>query len=163
GRASGRSRPGPPGSAAWRRSGTGPASRRGGGRRRISSFPRRSPVGPDPYDNPAGFCDTRRRRTMRVRLPGMLLVLAAGLGAAAEGADDKAKAELKKLEGTWLVKTLTVDGQERTDNVTDLKMVVKPGGEFVVRLGDKELQGGVFTVQPDKKPKWVDNKYTSGV
>jgi uncharacterized protein (TIGR03067 family) len=99
---------------------------------------------------------------MRVRLPGMLLVLAAGLLVAADGADDKAKAELKKLEGTWNVKTVTVDGQDRTADYGDLKMVIKKDGEFVVRQGDKDSHGGIFTVNPDKKPKWIDNKYTSG-
>jgi uncharacterized protein (TIGR03067 family) len=97
---------------------------------------------------------------MRVRRA--LLAALAGLLAAADGAGDRAAAELKKLDGNWVVKALTVDGREAPEGViAGWRMTVKDG-RYSLLQGDKEQAAGVFRVHPDKRPPWIDAKITAG-
>src|SRR5947208_5943179 len=62
-----------------------------------------------------------------------LLLLAAGLCLAADDAKDAAKAEMKKLEGTWVATSIEYDGdQVLGGEVKDVKLVIA-GEEISVK------------------------------
>ncbi len=68
--------------------------------------------------------------------------------------EDAAKAELKKLEGTWQLVSAVKDGKETPEEVVKKIRVVIKGGKHSVYFGDdvavKEIP---FSVDPTKNPK----------
>ena len=82
-----------------------------------------------------------------------ILILSAGLLLAADAKDDVA-AEIKKLEGTWIVESFESKGK-----VSDKEK----GQEFIVtadKMGLKKPNGKIeevsYTIDPAKKPKVID-------
>ena len=65
-------------------------------------------------------------------------------------ADDKAD-DAKKLEGTWLVKSATLDGKD----VADMKdgQIVVAGDKLTIKPKDGKATEFTFKVDPSKKPK----------
>jgi uncharacterized protein (TIGR03067 family) len=103
-----------------------------------------------------------RRRTVKVRM--VLAALAVGLllGAQEAKKEDAVKEELKKLEGTWIAKSLVMDGKEEP-NVEEKKiLLIITGEKFKVSIDDMDLSEGTVVIDPSKKPKTIDLKYTAG-
>lgn len=91
-----------------------------------------------------------------------LLVLAVGLLVAADAKEDDAKKELKKLEGTWQVVSMEMDGQKQPeDEAKQFKIVIK-GNKYTLKRGDDTVNQGTFTIDATKKPKTIDIKPTEG-
>jgi uncharacterized protein (TIGR03067 family) len=77
------------------------------------------------------------------------------------GADEAAaKAELKKLEGTWTATAGELEGKP-TDRFNGGKLTIK-ADDFTVHHDDKLVFKATVMVYPDKKPKAVDLKITEG-
>jgi uncharacterized protein (TIGR03067 family) len=91
-----------------------------------------------------------------------LLVLAVGLLLAADAKEDTAKKELKKLEGTWQVVSMEMDGQKQPeDEAKQFKVVIK-GNKYSLKRGDDTVNQGTFTIDATKKPKTIDIKPSEG-
>ncbi len=91
---------------------------------------------------------------MRKRFP---LILLCGLLLGAGGADDAAKAELKKLEGTWKVVSLEVAGKP-------VPAAQWKGAQLVFQGGRLTMMGKTMPVKvdPTKKPRAIDLTITRG-
>ncbi len=91
-----------------------------------------------------------------------LLVLAVGLLLAADAKEDTAKKELKKLEGTWQVVSMEMDGQKQSeDDAKQYKIIIK-GNKYTLKMQDNAINQGTFTIDATKKPKTIDIKPTDG-
>jgi uncharacterized protein (TIGR03067 family) len=89
----------------------------------------------------------------------LLVVLATGLLLGADARDD-AKQELDKLQGTWVLESVETKGKELPrDKIAANTLVIK-GDKFIRTAGDKQLPGATFTIDPTKKPKWIDQVFT---
>jgi uncharacterized protein (TIGR03067 family) len=76
--------------------------------------------------------------------------------------DEAVPKEVQQLEGTWAVTSLTLNGQD-VAKVADfnLKMILK-GNQFTVKAGDKVLGQGTFEIDPNQKPKTMEQTATTG-
>ena len=92
-------------------------------------------------------------------------VLAVTTGAlfavAGPGQGDPPQGDLDKLRGTWLTVSLVNDGKTLVDEKTPPKSgpatkLVYDGNKWMIRVGDKAVAGGVFTIEPTKTPKQID-------
>jgi uncharacterized protein (TIGR03067 family) len=104
---------------------------------------------------------------LRVALTVLLALGALGLGAggvyqavaaekAAEGKGDAAKAELKKLQGTWVLVSAEKDGKKAPEGqVPDVTLVIKDD-KATLKHGEGEGQEGPLTLDPAKDPKEMD-------
>jgi uncharacterized protein (TIGR03067 family) len=89
----------------------------------------------------------------------VLAVLAVGLLAAADKpVSDDARADLKKLAGTWALVEEVSDGQKRDDDyLKKIKWIINEDGTWKV-LEDGEVKyRGKLTVDPTKKPRAIDS------
>jgi uncharacterized protein (TIGR03067 family) len=93
----------------------------------------------------------------------VLSILAAGfLVAAAPAPDDAVKKEMARLEGTWSVKALTVDGKQvPEEDISKLKVVLK-GDTYTLEADGKVAEEGTWTIDPTKKPKTIDTTPKTG-
>lgn len=61
-----------------------------------------------------------------------------------------------KLEGTWIIKSMTMDGKKIPDaELKDKKLVIQKVA-YEIFAGDKVLAKGTFKTDPGKKPKTLD-------
>jgi uncharacterized protein (TIGR03067 family) len=89
----------------------------------------------------------------------VLAVLAVGLLAAADGpVSDDARADLKKLAGTWALVAEVSGGQKRDDDyLKKIKWVINEDGTWKVLEDGKVKYRGKLTVDPTKKPRAIDS------
>jgi uncharacterized protein (TIGR03067 family) len=83
---------------------------------------------------------------------------------AADKADDKAdavKKELAKIDGSWQMVSMEIDGNTASDDDVSKIVLVMKGGNYTVEGVDQELKG-TLTFDPTKKPKTVERKETEG-
>jgi len=76
------------------------------------------------------------------------------LVATALGADTEA--DLKALEGTWVLDAATMDGRDHTENFAGMKLTLK-GNQFAIDFAENSDKG-TFTIDGSKSPKWIDIK-----
>ncbi len=90
------------------------------------------------------------------------MVVASAFLAGVARAEDDARKEREKLEGTWQVTSAKDNGQKMpADQVKDIRLVFS-GEEFSTADGDLTIMKGTFTVHPSKKPKAMDLKSLFG-
>lgn len=83
-------------------------------------------------------------------------LLAGVLLSAGAGADDAAK-ELEKLQGTWTVTIVELDGKPATDEQKKrVSQLVVKGDKYTILVDGKKIDGGTLKVDPAKKPKVMD-------
>jgi uncharacterized protein (TIGR03067 family) len=90
-----------------------------------------------------------------MRLHGLMLV-AVALLIAADKKDD-AKKEAKKLQGTWTIVSVEVNGEKMSDEDAKnvgTKLTLKDD-TYLIEGGERNHKG-TFKVHPDKKPKAMD-------
>jgi uncharacterized protein (TIGR03067 family) len=76
--------------------------------------------------------------------------------------DEAVKKELQQLDGTWVVTSLTIRGQNVAQIAdANLKLILKDG-RFTVKAGDKVLGEGTFKIDPSRKPKTMEQTSTTG-
>jgi uncharacterized protein (TIGR03067 family) len=92
-----------------------------------------------------------------MRVHGLMLVAVASLIAADEPKKDDAQKDLKKLQGTWTIVAVEVNGEKMSDEDSKnvgTKMTLK-GDKYSIEGGERN-HTGTFKVHPDKKPKAMD-------
>ena len=91
-----------------------------------------------------------------------VLVLTAGLSlAAGDGNKEHLDMEYAKLEGTWQVVSLEVDGMMiPKETIKNSKLIIK-SKEFTMKENIATYKG-TFSIDPSKKPKTIDIKFTEG-
>jgi uncharacterized protein (TIGR03067 family) len=88
------------------------------------------------------------------RLPFLLLVLA--LAAGAEGPNDDAAKDLKRMQGDWVVVSMEVDGMKIPDaDAMALFRSVK-GDQYTVSRYRKVAGKGTIKLDVTKKPRAID-------
>ncbi|HEX4588930.1 MAG TPA: TIGR03067 domain-containing protein [Gemmataceae bacterium] len=83
-------------------------------------------------------------------------------------AADPAKDDLARLQGTWLTVSLVNDGKTLVDEKTPPKpgpvmKLVYEGDKWIIKVGNKTVAGGVFTIDSTKTPKEIDILDETGV
>jgi uncharacterized protein (TIGR03067 family) len=77
-------------------------------------------------------------------------------------ADDAAKKDQEKLQGTWQAAALTFQGQEvPEDRVKGMKFVFK-GDEYIELRDGEEIEKGKFKLDPTKSPRTMDLDILTG-
>src|SRR5262245_39455019 len=92
----------------------------------------------------------------------MVFAAAAALTAADDAAHREAarKAELAKLQGTWKIVTIEIDGNKTPDNaVPETRMILKDDTFSMVSLG-ATLYGGNYRIDPSRTPKTLNIDFT---
>jgi uncharacterized protein (TIGR03067 family) len=91
-----------------------------------------------------------------------VLVLAAALALAAdETKKDSPAKEYGGFEGTWRVVSLEIEGMKLPEKaIKDARLIIK-GKEFTMKEQIATYRGH-FTIDPRKKPKTIDLKFTAG-
>ena len=85
-----------------------------------------------------------------------LLVLAVGFLLAADSKDEDIQKEIKKLNGTWVVTSFTMDGNKvPEDDVAKFKLVLE-GKKYTLKQEDNVVSKGTTKIDPSKKPKTID-------
>jgi uncharacterized protein (TIGR03067 family) len=97
----------------------------------------------------------------------LLLVTGAVMAANDPGKGDPSKGNLDKLGGTWLTVSLVNDGKTLVDEKTPPKegpttKLVYEGNKWMIKVGDKTVARGLFTIDATKKPKEIDILDESG-
>ena len=91
----------------------------------------------------------------------MLAAVTAMLFVAADTKDNDAKKELEKLQGTWYMAALEVEGQQvAEEKLQSAKLTIK-GDKYTVTVKDTNHET-VITLDPTKKPKTIDMVFTDG-
>ncbi len=86
------------------------------------------------------------------------LILALGVPLAADAKEEAAMKELQKMEGTWLVTLLELNGEKATEEQNQrpqIKLLVK-GDKYTVYHGEERVVEGTLKLDPTKKPKTMD-------
>jgi uncharacterized protein (TIGR03067 family) len=74
---------------------------------------------------------------------------------------DAAKKELDKLQGTWLMAALDINGKTTpTDQFEGTTLTVK-GDRYIVKVKDKTFEM-LMAIDPTKTPKTIDMSYKEG-
>jgi uncharacterized protein (TIGR03067 family) len=86
------------------------------------------------------------------------LLLVTGLLLAADSPD---KGDLARLRGTWLTVSLVNDGKTLVDEKTPpvkgpATKLVYEGNKWLIKVGDKTVADGVFTIDPTRTPREID-------
>lgn len=91
----------------------------------------------------------------------VLAVLAACLPLAADGTKDDAKKELERLQGTWTMAALEIDGQPvPADKLRGTTLEIK-GHKYIVTVkGEKHAMA--LALDPSQKPKAIDMTAADG-
>ena len=113
----------------------------------------------------AGWMAFRSSAEGRTVAPVAVVVAAAAVVAAADDAADREaarKAELAKLQGTWKIVTMEIDGNKTPDNaVPESRMILKDDTFAMVSLG-ATLYRGNYRIDPSRTPKTLDIEFTEG-
>ena len=75
--------------------------------------------------------------------------------------DDAAKEEMKKLQGTWKVVAMTIDGKEQPVDNLKLTVVIKDN-TIIMKADDKVAVDGTVQIKPNVKPKQFDITHNIG-
>ena len=73
-------------------------------------------------------------------------------GAFARGGD--AKKDEERIQGTWVVKSFRVGGEEKPPPVKDGKLTLSKG--TWKQTGEGRTEEGMYKLDTTKKPKWID-------
>src|SRR3954453_23925800 len=88
-----------------------------------------------------------RRRIMKSlawAVTTFLMMIAALSAQEPSPRDQEAKAELQRLQGTWRFESLEIDGKATPAAQLKERTLVIGGNVFLVRQGEKVLQGGIL-------------------
>jgi uncharacterized protein (TIGR03067 family) len=87
------------------------------------------------------------------------IILCTGLLVFGPNAGQDAKKELARMEGTWKVVSVVINGQELKEaDIKDDRLIIK-GDQFTLKGGKQTLEGKV-TIDPSKTPKHLDAEAT---
>jgi len=91
-----------------------------------------------------------------------LLVLAGlALLVAAEPTRDAAAVDLKKLQGTWIMAELEINGQQVPEEKRKDTILVIKDDKYIIKIKDKTYET-TFKLDPSKDPKEIDMFFPDG-
>lgn len=102
---------------------------------------------------------------MRCLLCGLLIVglLLTATASADEAKDEAIKQDRKRIQGTWQVASLTVNGNKAKDeDARKITVVNGDDGTWSVRSEGEEISKGTSTFDPTKQPRTIDFTPTEG-
>ena len=71
--------------------------------------------------------------------------------------DDAIQRDRKRIQGTWRVVALELNGNKsKQEDVKKLTVVNRADGQWSLRSEDKVISGGTSQLDPTKKPKTID-------
>ncbi|HYT87242.1 MAG TPA: TIGR03067 domain-containing protein [Gemmataceae bacterium] len=88
------------------------------------------------------------------------IVLLAGLLLTSAPGDDAVKKELARLQGKWQTVSVEIDGRRLEKDFSEDRLIMK-ANTFLLRAGMDSMQG-VFTIDPTRTPKTIDEEVTAG-
>jgi uncharacterized protein (TIGR03067 family) len=92
-----------------------------------------------------------------------VLALTVGLVAAGGGSKgDPVKKDMRKLQGTWKVVSVEMDGKKQSDEKLKSATMTVEGNKYLVEVGGKTVEQGTFKIDPAKTPKTIDVTATQG-
>ncbi|MFL5240837.1 MAG: TIGR03067 domain-containing protein [Gemmataceae bacterium] len=92
----------------------------------------------------------------------LLVVSVMGLvGAAEPTTEDAAKKELEKLQGTWTMAALEVDGKPVPEEKLKSSTLTIKGEKYIIKVKD-DTHETIIKLDPKKKPKEIDMTFTEG-
>jgi uncharacterized protein (TIGR03067 family) len=80
----------------------------------------------------------------------------------ANAGPEAAKKDLERLEGQWSMVFGERDGQPLPDPFFKGSKRVAKSGETTVTIGDKLFMKAKYTIDPSKKPKWINYELLEG-
>jgi uncharacterized protein (TIGR03067 family) len=83
---------------------------------------------------------------------GTLLLVSAAIAADAD-------AELKAMEGRWMIDAATLGGRDHLQDFTGMTLTIK-GTEFTIDFAENSDKG-TFAIDASKSPKWIDIRTTA--
>lgn len=87
--------------------------------------------------------------------PHAFVILCSGMLLLASNQEDDAKKELAKMQGTWRVVSVVINGEKLKDeDIKDDRLIIK-GTKFTLQ-GKKQLLDGALTLDPSKSPKHLN-------
>src|SRR5438128_11378552 len=72
---------------------------------------------------------------------------------------EETKQELAKLQGSWVLASVETKGKELPKEKIRPNTLVIQGDKFIRSSDGKPLPGATFTIDPTKKPKWIDQVF----
>jgi uncharacterized protein (TIGR03067 family) len=75
---------------------------------------------------------------------------------AVAGAQDAAKDDLKRFQGTWYIVSQEFEGKKAQEDEIKGMTVTITGDRYALKQGDKVLEKGSQKLDPAKKPKAID-------
>ncbi|MCB9924857.1 MAG: TIGR03067 domain-containing protein [Planctomycetaceae bacterium] len=102
---------------------------------------------------------------MRYSLFSLLIVglLLTATSSADDAKDEAIRKDRKRIQGTWQVTALTINGNKAKDeDAKKLTVVNDDKGTWNLRSGNMEISKGTSTFDPTKKPKTIDFTPTDG-
>ena len=102
---------------------------------------------------------------MRCSLFGWLVfgILLTTIASGDDAKDEAIKKDRQRIEGTWRVTSLAINGNKsKVEDAQKLTVVNDDKGTWRLRAGDKEVSKGTSTFDPTKKPKTIDFTPTAG-
>lgn len=102
---------------------------------------------------------------MRYSLFSLLIVglLLTATASADDAKDDAIKKDRKRIQGTWQIAALTINGDKAKDeDAKKITVVNGDDGTWSIHSEGKEISKGTSTFDPTKKPKTIDFTPTDG-
>lgn len=93
-----------------------------------------------------------------------ILILAVSFMIAADNANKSAKDDRAKLQGTWKIVSLEVNGAKPIgdDQLETVQAVFDADGKLTVKADENVIYEAKTKIDPTKKPKTIDLTYTEG-
>lgn len=105
-------------------------------------------------------------RTLGFCIPvvGISLLSLATAACAEDAREEAIKTDRQRIEGTWKVVNLEVNGgKTRKEDAEKLTVVNGPDGTWSLRSDGREISRGTSTIDPTQTPKTIDFTPTAGV
>ncbi len=94
--------------------------------------------------------------------PRALAIFAVGLFLNAGGREGDSKKDLDKFQGTWRLVSAVRDGKHTPpEELAKIKLAIHTN-KFVLQRDALTLSEGTMTLEPNKKPKQLDETITAG-
>ena len=94
--------------------------------------------------------------------PYGLIASVLGVLIAADAGDDAAKKDLEKFQGNWQLISAERDGKKTPQEDAKKITLSIQGDKFVLRKNSVVISEGTMTLDPNKKPKAIDETITTG-
>jgi uncharacterized protein (TIGR03067 family) len=79
-----------------------------------------------------------------------------------ESKDKAIKADLEKIQGTYKMTSLEVDGKAVTEDKLKSSTLTIKGDKYIIQVKDQTFETQMI-LHPEKKPKTIDMKFLDGV